>query len=277
MPLGKKDLPTTEEIERVVTRMRRIAIGSVGLSALTAYVWVFTRHISHNQPGFAFTSLPMLLLWSIAVSAYAVHSLYQTAVISAAKFRRQIIIHELTGVLNYHYMAIRLSEECERSRRYGTVTSLLYMDLDHFKRVNDRFGHHVGNIVLHELATLIGNDMRKSEVLGRWGGDEFLAILRETVPQTGKLLAERLLNVVKDYSLDLEERGRVDCLRLSIGIAACPINGTTTDAVMSAADEALYKSKERGGNAITISYERIETDKIHEAAAKKSHFLGQAK
>ena len=102
--------------------------------------------------------------------------------------------------------------------------------------------------------------MRRYDVLGRWGGDEMLAILPETDALEASVLAERLREAVANYSLDMGQRGKIDFIRVSIGISAYPINGKTMDNVITAADKALYKAKEKGGNTVSISDEYIDTE-----------------
>jgi len=255
--VGERETDNVGDVQR---RMQRIGILSLCLSALVLVVLTFLTSFWRIKPRAAAVSLPMLLMWSFVVTAYAFLCVYRNAKHTMERLHRLSIIDEATKGFNYRYLTIRMSEEYERCKRHGTVMSLLYMDLDGFKRVNDEFGHGAGNIILEELATLMGRIVRKSDVVGRWGGDEFLAILPETDRKDAKILANRLREAVANYTLDLGENQKVDFVRLSIGIAAFPINGSTMENVLAAADSAVYRSKEKGGNAVSVSDEYVRGD-----------------
>jgi len=168
----------------------------------------------------------------------------------------------VTGVYNFRYLDMRASEEYERTRRYGGSLAVLFLDLDKFKQVNDRYGHQVGNIVLKEIATTARQKMRTCDVLGRIGGDEFLAILPQTDRKQAKVLADRLRQSIEQYSLRINEKNVVDFVRISIGIAAYPANGDSVESIICAADKAVYEAKKRGGNQVFISGGYITTETV---------------
>ena len=258
-PLDKAPELGPQEIEKSVARMRGFAVVSLGLGALIIFVIILLSPLWRLGSGVIVFGLHSLLVWSFIVTAYSFYCMYGTALRSIEVLHELSIIDETTKGYNYRYLMIRLNEEHERNVRHGTTTSLLYMDLDHFKQVNDLFGHQAGNLVLEDLATIMGGIMRRYDVLGRWGGDELLAILPETDALEASVLAERLREAVANYSLDMGQRGKIDFIRVSIGISAYPINGKTMDNVITAADKALYKAKEKGGNTVSISDENIDT------------------
>jgi diguanylate cyclase (GGDEF)-like protein len=178
--------------------------------------------------------------------------------------RHKTFIDEVTGVFNYRYLDLRLAEEAERTRRHGGFTALLYLDLDGFKQVNDRFGHQVGNIVLEELGTAMSQSMRSCDVFGRIGGDEFLAVLPQTDRREAYVLAERIRQKVSDYSLEVGNAQQVDSLTASIGIAAFPVNGESMDNVITAADNAVYAAKQQGGDRVAMADEFVSSDVLGE-------------
>jgi diguanylate cyclase (GGDEF)-like protein len=133
--------------------------------------------------------------------------------------------------------------------------SVLYMDLDGFKGVNDRFGHETGNIVLKQVATMLSQRVRLCDVFGRAGGDEFVVMLPRTEQKEAYVLAERLREAVEDYRLQIDNEQAVDCVRLSVGVAGFPADGRSIKEVVRAADDAVYAAKAKGGNRVCIAGE----------------------
>jgi len=165
----------------------------------------------------------------------------------------------LTGVLNRRAFAERLREELARSARYGAPLSLLLLDLDGLKQVNDRFGHHQGDAALQALARALGDRSRSADLAARWGGDEFMVLAPETRRSDAQELAERIR-----ASVALSSPVGVT---VSIGVATADGATTTTTAedLEAAADAAVYEAKRHGGNRVVVSMEsRPELGPIHE-------------
>lgn len=153
----------------------------------------------------------------------------------------------LTGVLNRRALEGLISDEVKRGHRYGRPLSLLFVDLDHFKAVNDRYGHEVGDSVLAQLAAEVGPMMRENDRLGRWGGEEFLILCSETGCEDALCLAERVRRHVEQ--LDFPTVGR---LTLSTGIA-CLAKGQTAPELVAQADQAMYQAKQSGRNCTVLA------------------------
>jgi diguanylate cyclase (GGDEF)-like protein len=255
-PLGE------QEIEQIEVRLRRIFVASFCLTLLLLMVLVFLLPRWSDLPRHFRVSYPAILMWSLVVTAYGFYS--QVCVSEKMKdvLRHKSFIDEVTGVFNYRYLDIRLVEEAERTRRHGGFTAILYMDLDGFKHVNDRFGHQVGNTVLEQIATQMAQKVRSCDVFGRVGGDEFLAVLPQTDRREAYVLAERLREAVENYVMEIGDQRVVDFVRVSIGIAAFPVNGDTMDNVITAADNAVFEAKEQGGNRVAMADEFISSDLI---------------
>ncbi|MGD2174485.1 MAG: GGDEF domain-containing protein, partial [Candidatus Brocadiaceae bacterium] len=124
------------------------------------------------------------------------------------------------------------------------------------------FGHPVGNIVLEQVAGTMAQRVRSCDVLGRVGGDEFLAVLPQTDRREAYVLAERLREAVEGYVLEIEDGHVIDFIRVSIGVAAYPVNGETMENVVTAADNAVYQSKDEGGNRVSLADEFITSDLV---------------
>ena len=258
--LGPTPPVSEDKVEKLEMRLRRIFAGSVCLSFLIVMMLTFMVPGWSVLPPLVRYAFPAVLIWSLAVTAYAFYAQLSVSESMRESLKRKTFLDEVTGVYNYRYLDRRLAEETERTRRHGGLTAVLYMDLDGFKQVNDQFGHQVGNIVLEQIATTLSHKMRSCDVFGRIGGDEFLAILPQTDRREAYVLAERLRETVENYSLAVEQGRIVDFLRLSVGVAAFPVNGENMDNVITAADNAVYESKSGGGNRVTMAGQFVATD-----------------
>jgi diguanylate cyclase (GGDEF)-like protein len=155
----------------------------------------------------------------------------------------------LTGLLNRREFDGRLSEEVQRAQRYTKPLSILLLDIDHFKNVNDRYGHQAGDEALISVADLIRLNARPMDVSCRYGGEELAMILPETDRSGAHILAERIRATVADARI-ATYRGDEIQVTVSIGIAAFPLDGDAVAGLISAADRALYIAKQEGRNLV---------------------------
>ncbi len=155
----------------------------------------------------------------------------------------------LTGILNRRRLAEAINREIERSKRHGTKFSLLFLDLDNFKEFNDRYGHSQGDKILIGYSNIIKKLFRKGDIFGRYGGDEFLALLYQTDVAHAEEVAKRMLNKVTNDDSVLG-------LAFSIGISGFPENGYFFKELVDAADRACYKAKEKGGSRIVVALKK---------------------
>ena len=153
----------------------------------------------------------------------------------------------LTGFYNHRFLHERLGEEVVRAQRGRRPLSVLMLDLDDFKLVNDTFGHLFGDRVLTWTAELIRSTLRGSDIPARYGGDEFAIILPETDGDEARRAAERILEAFRDHAFVGEQRGPVP-IGASIGVATFPADGRTATDLIAAADSALYRVKRDGGH-----------------------------
>jgi diguanylate cyclase (GGDEF)-like protein len=158
----------------------------------------------------------------------------------------------LTGFFNHRYLHERMGEEVVRSQRGKRPLSVLMLDLDDFKLVNDTFGHLFGDNVLTWAAELIRGTLRQSDVPARYGGDEFAVILPDTDASEARRAAERILEGFRDRPYVGEQRGPVP-IAASIGIATYPIDGRNATELIASADRALYRVKRDGGHAAAVN------------------------
>jgi diguanylate cyclase (GGDEF)-like protein/PAS domain S-box-containing protein len=165
-----------------------------------------------------------------------------------AELLRQASTDSLTGICNRRYFVAQAEQEMRRARRFDRPVSVMMLDLDHFKPINDRHGHAVGDAVLQGVVRRAGESLRQSDQLARFGGEEFAAILPETNLASAMEVAERL-------RLHLAERpiiaaGTAVPCTVSIGVAEMQTNDVSIDNLLRRADEALYRAKEQGRDRV---------------------------
>lgn len=160
----------------------------------------------------------------------------------------------LTGLYNRRYLYDALSRELNRSRRFSLKVSVLLLDMDHFKEINDTYGHQRGDEILRELATLIRSMLRGYDFAVRYGGDEFVIILSQNTVLGARIVAERLRKTVAENPR-LRELAGGQPVTISVGVATYPddVEGREdVEALIIAADKALYEAKRMGRNQVAL-------------------------
>jgi diguanylate cyclase (GGDEF)-like protein len=160
----------------------------------------------------------------------------------------------LTGLYNQRYFRSALQKELRRSRRYELDMALLYMDLDSFREINERYGDLVGDILLKEVAILIKNKIRDIDVAARYSGEEFVLLLPETERMGAYLVAERIRREIERHFVRRDVDGKPILMTLSVGIAKYPEDSTVGERLVGRAEEALYQSKARGPNGVAVYF-----------------------
>lgn len=162
--------------------------------------------------------------------------------------RRLSVIDDLTGLYNRRFMRETLDREMKRSRRYHMKLSIVFLDIDNFKQINDRYGHAVGDTVLRTVAGAIRKYLRSEDVASRFGGEEFLVLMPHTGVSGAASFALRLLRAVQRLkpAKDLS-------VTFSAGIACYPDDAATQDELLEAADALLYQAKEEGKDRVCTS------------------------
>jgi diguanylate cyclase (GGDEF)-like protein len=182
-----------------------------------------------------------------------------------AQLRALATTDALTGLPNHRAMMAALNQELERASRFGYSFAVLFLDLDHFKALNDTHGHAVGDAALREFASTVQSALRGVDILGRWGGEEFVAILPQTDAVQGLAVAERVRAGVADRVF---ERGGGAHMTCSIGVAVYPEDGGERDTLVERADRAMYLAKHLGRNQVrdareaTVAYLGEENDGV---------------
>ncbi len=167
-------------------------------------------------------------------------------------YAEQIMNDDLTGLLNRSYILQRLEEEFARARRYRRPLAAAMIDLDNFKAVNDLCGHPAGDRLLRQIARLLRGEMRKQDFLGRYGGEEFLAVLPETEAAAGAVLLERCRKQVAEITARRGKNSEGIPVTLSAGVTELAAGDKNSHQLIDRADRLLYRAKEEGRDRVAV-------------------------
>jgi diguanylate cyclase (GGDEF)-like protein len=162
------------------------------------------------------------------------------------------ITDDLTKLFNSRYMNLYIGREIKRCKRHGIPLSVIFLDLDGFKGINDQYGHLAGSGTLAEVGSILAEEVRESDILARYGGDEFVVVLPETPPGGALVIAERLRRAIEEHAF-LGSQGLAARISASFGIASYPDHALTPEGLIQKADQAMYRVKERDKNGIEVA------------------------
>ena len=166
------------------------------------------------------------------------------------ELEKMVVIDELTGVYNYRYFSEKLADEIKRATRYRQALSLIMVDLDWFKRINDTYGHEAGNVLLKGVVRVIAQNIRDTDTLARYGGEEFIVILPQTDHDDAQIIAERIRSEIERSSFGDGIKHPKLSATVSVGITTYPDNGHGEDELVQLVDQAMYLAKGSGKNAV---------------------------
>ncbi len=201
-----------------------------------------------NKQGGSFTRADLQLVLTL-VEPCAI------AIENAILFQRTeqlTITDDLTRLFNSRYLNLYLGREIKRCKRHGIPLSVIFLDLDGFKGINDQFGHLAGSGTLTEVGTILALGVRESDILARYGGDEFVVVLPETPASGALVIAERLRRAIEEHRF-LEPLGLAARISASFGISTYPDHALTPEGLIQKADQAMYRVKEREKNGIEVA------------------------
>jgi diguanylate cyclase (GGDEF)-like protein/PAS domain S-box-containing protein len=167
----------------------------------------------------------------------------------AGELARLALQDALTGVPNRRYLELKVKQALQEFEQFGRVSGLLMIDVDHFKRVNDQYGHDAGDCVLRSVCNTLTHSLRPTDIVGRWGGEEFLVILTDASSSSLESLGERCRKLIGESGV-LHGHARID-VTVSVG-ATLTRNGDTHQSLVKRADELMYCSKTNGRNRTTV-------------------------
>ncbi|MBN1835128.1 MAG: GGDEF domain-containing protein [Spirochaetales bacterium] len=183
----------------------------------------------------------------------------ETLIQEVEKYKELSLTDHLTGLYNKRYFVGRLTEEVARAKRHRGVLSVIFCDIDYFKRINDRFGHHWGDEVLRETAQILSgavtelhvmSRLRKSDIIARYGGEEFVAILPETGKEGAAVAAEKMRRSIADHTYQVS--GEQVHITMSFGVAELSAEDPDPNEIIKNADYAMYKAKNSGRNRVGV-------------------------
>jgi diguanylate cyclase (GGDEF)-like protein/PAS domain S-box-containing protein len=244
-----QELTATNDIDADVVQLRRLVAGEIASYAMEK------RYIHKDE------SVVWALVTVAAVRAHDGSPLHYIAQILDVTERRRLegqLRHQadhdmLTGLANRRAFAVELRRQLSRERRYGGESSLLMIDLDGFKEVNDTFGHAAGDLLLQSVANSLAERMRDTDMVARLGGDEFAALLPSTPRDGAEVLAIDIVQAIRELRVDIGD-GRRAAVTASVGIACSAelSDETDEDSLLAAADLAMYDAKRHGRDRYAV-------------------------
>lgn len=189
----------------------------------------------------------LLIIFASAVAVAIDNSLLHK------KTEELTIIDALTEIYNYRYFREKLLGELRRADRYRHKLSILMLDLDHFKQINDQHGHQTGNVILREVSNIIKECIRDIDIVARYGGEEFVVILPQTDEEDARIIAERIRETVDRCFFPNSRSQREIRLTVSLGVATYPEGVHTIEQLLEKVDKALYRAKTEGRNRVFIA------------------------
>ena len=219
-----------------------------------ALVWT-VKQIDRVTPGVLINSGPPDIT---DLTGFMIESAQQAARWLKRLSSAQSLLYEddVTGLFNFRYLDVALDSEFRRLQRFHTPFSLLFIDLDDFKRVNDIHGHLTGSSILRQVGQQIKAALRDVDIVIRYGGDEFVVVLIGTNSKQALLAAERVRTQVDRFRFKVEGSSELIHVSTSIGVASCPEHAKDKQAVLRLADETMYTAKRGGKNRVVIVQSR---------------------
>lgn len=226
------------EIKEVKREDYYITVVPVPLGSALKYGWIIVakkRILLKNDKA----------KWSL-VHLAEILSLYESGKNLAKKLAKMAFLDPLTQIFNRRFFMIRASLDLKNSINQGNSCSVIMVDIDHFKKFNDTYGHQYGDEVLKTVAGILSSNLRDSDILGRFGGEEFVIFLPGTALKEAVKIAERLRQNVEKYPMAKEK------VTISLGVSEC-VHEDSLDSVIERADKALYRAKENGRNRVEVA------------------------
>jgi len=227
-----------------------IAWAMLETAAIATAVRLLVDRAEHAQ-GLLYYGLPLSMVAAAILVALGVADRLREQRAALTEAERRAQTDPLTGVLNRRSLVERLDAACLRARARGLPIALLFIDLDHFKEINDSYGHAAGDACLSAIIGPIQAELRQSDVIGRYGGEEFVVILSSADIAAAHPIAERIRNRVADVRV--EGFGTPIRLTCSIGVATSDTLGVWGEHLIAQADAAVYAAKRSGRNRVQVA------------------------
>jgi diguanylate cyclase len=257
-----RQFATPPRYEVTYTRAAMLAAVTFTMIAVLVFIGIFMLHESLELDPTARTRGGQLLverlremqlyLGVLVASLTIAAGVFSTVLARMGERQRSLSRREsLTGCFNRRAFYELFPREVERARRLGQGVAIVFVDIDHFKAINDRHGHETGDRVLQQLSARLRGIIRETDLLFRWGGEEFVVLLPHTVPGEAPVLAERIRAAVAERSFAASEAHPVVAVTVSVGVAGTSSWPVDPDALLASADAACYLAKARGRNQVS--------------------------
>ncbi len=208
-------------------------------------------NLSHEAPN-AFSSADVRLVSTLA--SQIAQAIERVEVVRSLE--QMAITDGMTGLYNHRYFQMCLDNEMRRATRYDQPLTVMMLDIDHFKKINDRYGHGTGDYVLSEVSDVLRQSIRQTDVAARYGGDELIVIFPHTTAADATVAAERMRAAVQDREFICPNGSRLS-LTVSIGVASYPTHASSREDLILQADTALYRAKKSGRNRVVADINLI--------------------
>jgi diguanylate cyclase (GGDEF)-like protein/PAS domain S-box-containing protein len=226
--------------------VRELVVPTIRAGRVVSVLGVGNKHNDYTQEDVELVAYIADIVWTVVERKRS-----EEEILRLQTKLQELAIHDaLTGLYNRHYMNETLTRELARATREKYPISFLMIDIDHFKRVNDTFGHRAGDAVLQELAASLISQTRAGDLVYRYGGEEFLVVLPKVKPPIALQVAEKLRKSFVVSTTLLEYGGAK--ITISCGVSAFPAHGTTSGDLIASADKAMYQAKEAGRNRTVV-------------------------
>lgn len=228
------------------------------ITAIGACIGVITFLISTSVSkggNIIWCTIPALLTGALAItssSSILFYSLYKNAYESINKLKEQSSMDKLTELYNRSYLDPFLESEIDAAKKENQQISVIMVDMDHFKEINDTYGHIVGDHVLTIFAQVVLKCIRKTDIIARYGGDEFIVVLPDTDTETAKSVAERIREDVSETYIPPIDGVVISSIHCSVGISTYPVHCDSKNSLIKTSDLALYMAKKSGRNCTKV-------------------------
>jgi len=257
-----RQFATPPRYEVTYTRAAILAATTFSMIAVLVFIGIAMLHESLELDPSARTRGGQLLverlremqlyLGVLVASLTIAAGVFSTVLARMGERQRSLSRREsLTGCFNRRAFYELFPREVERARRLGQGVAIVFVDIDHFKAINDRYGHETGDRVLQQLSARLRGIIRETDLLFRWGGEEFVVLLPHTVPGEAPVLAERIRAAVAERSFAASEAHPDVAVTVSLGVAGTSTWPVDPDALLASADAACYQAKARGRNQVS--------------------------
>jgi diguanylate cyclase (GGDEF)-like protein len=192
------------------------------------------------------------------VTAFLMLRSHRNVLMKQQELQRLSVTDPLTGIANRRQIMLLGESELTRALRYKSIVSILMIDIDHFKTINDSYGHPTGDRVIQFLAHSMAENLRSFDIVGRFGGEEFLIVLPETSSNGASVLANRLREIIENADAVKSDTGEQVHFTVSIGVASMKEGDSAFSTLLGRADRALYDAKSKGRNKVSFASDSTE-------------------